>query len=786
MEEEFAVPAPATVEQSELVHTVGVFLEEVAYFLDDMKRDLWWLLVRAHQPGDTAHPLVRGDEELLPVLPAVEAAIGRLMKRAADHAEAHAQQVRAKIVIIPGVTTEERSVLSALSNLTFHCKGKIEVFPCMKEANNAAIWGAYHNCVAAAEPQWLLQTDSPGQKNAFAQCIIVVPVWVDPAKQEIKLLNVFCPEKKKRNWAFMGGDIVRGTDRNLFDSARREFHEEVGVFFGWTWEECFQTVLPTQWCDPAEVPNTLLYAALEKEGVRYQCRPHLFAQVTESFYENIRCYEDSNGVIRMPQPSVDFVRWDELHEGEDSEMLAQRVHLDGVAFLEHDEARWVSLEFDTGKLSAGDNRPLRRETAELFKQRPEKIWGYFAALLGVQAPGRQSALPQDYPEDGPLAIRMSGIDKSAQDSDIVDFFAEVQVTAVSVRQYDVPRHTARVDFADKEALEGALAMNGRALLRRKVKVELWCEGDGAVVDAAPGAKPMKEYDGELPEEGPWHARCRGLDRSVTRSDLGYFFWDRNCAVADVLFPIKAERHAGLVEFADVDSLRRALSLNNAFFRGRALGIELSSEKEMKAEAAAAARATGGGGAGGGFGGGGGGRDRDRDARKGERSGKGGGKSGGYDREPPSRAEFGSSAGAGTKSSGFGGGSSREPPSRAEFGGERPKLNIKPRSSADAPGAPSGGGGRSDPFGAAGAGGGRSGGSDPFGAAGAGGGRSSGRTDPFGAAGGAGGRSDPFGGAGGGRGDRDRGGGRPDPFGGARPRDDNRRHARADDDDNWRR
>lgn len=621
--------------------TLGVFLEEIAYFLDDMERDLWWLLRAAHQPVASAPAVVRGDEELQPPEdPATEAAIERMRARAEQHAEQHANQVRAKIVIVPAVTPEERVVLHALRKLKFHCKGRVEVFQCMKEANNSAIWLAYFNCVASMEPHWMVRTDGPGQKLLFAQWAAVVPVYVDRAKQEIKLFNIWCHGKKK-HWAFPSGDIIRGCDRSIYDTARREFEEEVGAFFGRAWSECFVTELPTDPSAELSDPAVCLYVQLEKDGHRYPTRPHFFVQVTEDFYETARAYEDASGVIHLPSPAGEFVRWDE-------KASAPRVHLEGVRFLEHDEATWVKLDFATGKLTADDGRQLRKENAELFRQQPEKLWQYFAELVGLDSLQRASQLPSNFPENGPFSVRMSGIDKTATDEDITLYFEENSVTVKSVEQFDVPRHTARIDFEDKASLEQALQLSGRNLLRRKVKVELWADTEtavGVVAPGAPGARPLKPYEGPLPEEGPWKVHIRGLDKSVTRDDLGYFFWDRECQVKDVDYPMRNERHAGVVEFKDVESLRAALGLNRAVFKGREVSIELPSGKEER------------GGAGGGSKsgrGGGGGRGRGRSG------GGGGGGDRGDGPERTHRAE-------------------REPPSRAEFGSERPKLVLKPRS-----------------------------------------------------------------------------------------------------------
>jgi len=732
-------------QSTEMTHTIGVYLEEVVYFLEDMKKDLWWLLQFAHQPsGET---FARGDEELGPIDSAVQAIIDRVKLRAEQHHESHGNQVRAKIMIVPGVSNEERVVMSAVKKLRFHCGGSIEVFLCMKEANNGAIFAAYQNFVAGNQPQWLVKSDSPGAKKAFAGCVVLVPVFINKAKEEIKLLNVWCPEKKKKHWAFMGGDVKRGVDRHLFDAANREFKEEVGIFFNRSWSECFQAELPDVWTeDEQPCEGCMVYTYLEKDGVRYPCRPHVFMTVTEDFYEVTRAYEDDRGVIQMSRSIQqaglkEFVRWDALKrkdedggdDGAGDNNIAQKVHTEGVPFLEHDEARWVNLEFQTGKFSADDSRPLRKESADLFKQRPEALWQYFADLLGVDPPAKESCLPADFGEDQPMAVRLSGIDKTATDQDIIDFFDEVQVTVTNVRQFEVPKHTARADVEDKEQLERALAMNGRTLLRRKVKVELFREGGES--GALDKGTPMQEYTGPLPEEGPWMARIRHLDRSVTKDDLGYFFWDRDCQVSDVHFPLRGERHAGLIEYKDLDSLRKAMGLNNATFKGREITIEIASKGDIKKDEMAASASKGGGG------GGKGGDRGDRGAGGGFRDnfgggkGKGGGgKGGGFgrDRDRDDGGGFGRDR---DRDDGGGFGRDRDAPSRADFGSERPRLQLKPRSAPDAQ---------------------QGGGEDRGEAAGYNG--SSGRADPFGGA------------------RQGGGGGVPDRF----------KNTRADEDNNWRR
>lgn len=609
--------------------TVGLFLEEIAFFMEDMEKDLWWLLRMAHQP-DGIGPYICGDEQVQQVDAAVEAAIQRLKERADKHAEDHVAQVRAKIVIIPAVDKVEREILNALRNLKFHCKGQIQVFPCIKEANNAAIWQAYFNCVSGMEPQWLMKSDGVGAKSVFARCAAIIPVYIDRNKKEIKIFSVWCPEKKKRHWAFLEGDILRGADRHIYDTCRRIFNSQVGHLFGKQWSGCFLSELPEIAGTELKEPSICTYVKLEQDGHRYPCRPHFFLQVTEDFYETTRCYEDASGVIKLPQPEGDFVKWDDLAS-------ARRVHLDGTFFMEHDEARWVIMEYETGKLMADDTRQLRKENGDLLRSQPEKLWKWLAERTGLAMVQRSSGLPEDFPEDGPFSVRMSGIDKTATDEDIEKYFEERDVKVKSVEQFDVPRHTARIDFHDKASLEVAIQLSGHNLLRRKVKVELWTDNDMGT-STVMGAKPLKPYVGPLPDEPPFKVIVKGLDKSVNQRDLGYFFWDRDCECKEVVYPLKNERHAGTVEFNDKESLRKALGLNSAVFKGREVTISMFNAKEDN-RPAPAPRSSGPGG-------GGGGKSR------GKGDDRGAGRSFRDDRGPPSRAEFGS---------------------------ERPRLELKPRS-----------------------------------------------------------------------------------------------------------
>jgi len=335
---------------------------------------------------------------------------------------------------------------------------------------------------------------------------------------------------------------------------------------------------------------------------------------------------------------------------------------------------------------------------DLMKPQPERVWQWLASLLGCEAPERAPMLPADFDSAAPLAVRMSGIDKQATDEDIKEFFESGGIIRTTVvKQFENPKHTARVEFEDLKMLELALGLSGHTLQRRKVKVEIWTEGDSRG-NPEEGVRPLQEYTGELPEEGPFKIMVSGLDRTVDKDALGYFFWDRACTVKDVEFPLKQHRHAGFLELADQESLKKAMGLNGGAFRGREITVELYHPSMATAPSSGGAS--------------GGRRDGDRDRRD-----KGGGKGGGK----------------GKRDGGFS--IDRDPPSRSEFGSERPRLNLKPRTERTEQGEDGGGppprsgfGGRFDDD--------RGGGYENRDTE-----QRSSRSDPFGGA-----RSDPFGGA----------------------------------------
>merc|ERR1719238_2376208 len=147
----------------------------------------------------------------------------------------------------------------------------------------------------------MLKMDTgPSTKRLFGQGVVIIPILADKRKGEIKLFNVYCPEKKKRHWAFPAGDILRGVDTSLGATAKRIFLDEVGCCFDRTWEECFMEALPASM--DMETAHVCNFVALEKDGFRYPARPHIFVQVTEDFYEATRAYEDASGIIKLPMP----------------------------------------------------------------------------------------------------------------------------------------------------------------------------------------------------------------------------------------------------------------------------------------------------------------------------------------------------------------------------------------------------------------------------------------------------------------------------------------------------
>jgi len=544
---------------------VGVVLEEIAYFMDDMVKDLWWLLRAAH----TIKGLIRGDEDLPPTPSDLEEMILRMTERTEAHLETHQTQTRSKIVIIPMITEEEKAILAPLEELSFNCKGRIILLDVENsETNHRGLWGSFHGMMGKRLPHFMLRVNPPegGEgREYFAQCVGVVPVHVSETKDggsKIQLFGVYCSEKKKRHWAFVGGDTKPGhADKSVLDAAKRSWAENIGIFFGKTWEESFQN-------DP------VIYVNYEKEGVKYPIRPYVFMQVTDEFFDATKRL----GGFKLPTiPNV--VRYDDTDEE-----IKRGLHTEGYPYQAFDEAGWLDLCVETGKLTAPDERNIRKENADVLKTMPDLLWrGMFAPLLGKTEEDLLDWLGKDLPREPPFAVHVSGIDKTANDDDLKDFFenAGPHCEVKRVEQMEQPKHTAYVELADVTSLRAALRRDNDALKRRKVKVELWL---GFMSSPSPEEvlKPkLQAYEGPLPDVPPFKVKVGNLDRSVAEDDVGYFFWDRACVPKSVKMGKPLPKHVAEIEFDELDSLRTALGLKGAIFKGREIHIELWEEKKTR-------------------------------------------------------------------------------------------------------------------------------------------------------------------------------------------------------------
>jgi len=544
---------------------MGVVLEEIAYFMDDMGKDLWWLLRAAH----TIKGLIRGDEDLPPTPSDIEEVIQRMAERAEAHLETHQTQTRSKIVLIPMITEDEKVILAPLEDLSFHCKGRIILLDVANsETNHRGLWGSFHGMMGKRLPQFMLRVNPPeGGEGAeyFAQCVGVVPIHVSETKDgegKIQLFGVYCSEKKKRHWAFVGGDTKPGhADKSVLDAARRSWTENVGIFFGKTWEESFKG-------DP------VTYVNYEKEGVKYPIRPYVFMEVTDEFFEVTKRL----GGFKLPTIQ-NVIRFDDTDEE-----IKRSLHTEGYPYQAFDEAGWLDLCFDSGKITAADERNIRKENADVLRTMPDLLWrGMFGPLLGKTEADLLDLLGRDLPREPPYAVHVSGIDKTAGDDDLKDFFenAGPHCEVVRVEQMEQPKHTAYVELADVTSLRAALRRDNDALKRRKVKVELWLGFMQGPTDMEPAKPKLVAYEGPLPDQPPFKVKIANLDRSVVDDDIGYFFWDRACVPKSVKMGKPLPKHTAEVEFEEQDSLRTALGLNGAIFKGRDIQVELWEEKKTR-------------------------------------------------------------------------------------------------------------------------------------------------------------------------------------------------------------
>lgn len=75
-----------------------------------------------------------------------------------------------------------------------------------------------------------METDGPYGK-VLAVCVVVA-AYIDKANTDVDVINLWRVDMQTCFWAFLGGDILRGTDRNLYHAAQLEFHEKEGICFG--------------------------------------------------------------------------------------------------------------------------------------------------------------------------------------------------------------------------------------------------------------------------------------------------------------------------------------------------------------------------------------------------------------------------------------------------------------------------------------------------------------------------------------------------------------------------
>ncbi|CAD7932841.1 unnamed protein product [Amoebophrya sp. A120] len=612
---------------------IAVSLEEIAFFMEDMERTVWWLIKagkvkqqelknleeskkKATTPSDLSSLaaqlqaktfstqadspdsiLLKGSEEL----PKDEelaktcdwwSVMESIEKNVLTHIETHEHQLRSKMFIVVQPTREQKELLDVLTLLRFNCGGRIIIFDIPNhEMNHKALWHCLHENLINQVPCFGVQADlvegGLTQEKYFMQCLSIVPYIKIPAGQQgnshdkIKLYSVFFPDKKRKHWSFVSGEVKAGGQHtNIAMAAHEIWSETVGVFYQWTWNRCFTKTKP------------FLYANHERDGTKYPIRPYLFVEATPEFYE-YTCHELKEAI---PNPlestvTVNYVRYDEPKE--DTRMI----HTQGHYFKNHDDGAWLDLDWDSGRLSSrkmGEKSHIRRDVELLFKQQPRKLWSsLFGPLLEKSEAECNAVLGKDLPTDPPFVVQMQGIDKAATDEDILEFYQDgaPHCQILSVTQMQEPRHSARVEFVDQPSLRVALRKHNEYLKRRKVKIELWHDGMGSglpvakqssVTGGSSGGKdavvPMKgrsqvEYSGPLPKSPPYKCVCRNLDRTVTDNDLGYFFWDRECE-PKVISMEACGKHTGIVEFGTVELLKSALKWNGVVFKGREISVSL--------------------------------------------------------------------------------------------------------------------------------------------------------------------------------------------------------------------
>ncbi|RUS89751.1 hypothetical protein EGW08_002454 [Elysia chlorotica] len=208
---------------------------------------------------------------------------------------------------------------------------------------------------------------------------------------------------------------------------------------------------------------------------------------------------------------------------------------------------------------------------------------------------------------------------------------------------------------------------------------------------------------EIPTEPPYIIYIGNLPFGIVQGDLETIFKDLNVKSVRLVHDRESGRFKGFcyVEFDDVDSLKEALSFDNALFEERNIKVAVASGKKDRNQGGRGGRGGGGGGRGGwqdrggdrgGFTDRGPPRRDDRDGYRGGGSrGGGGGSFGGFN-------DRGGGGGGYSRDREYGGGGA-PPPRRRDGGSEefreaspdslaqRPRLNLKPRTVKAPPNAP---------------------------------------------------------------------------------------------------
>mmetsp|Transcript_64374 Transcript_64374/g.172331 ORF Transcript_64374/g.172331 Transcript_64374/m.172331 type:complete len:706 (+) Transcript_64374:103-2220(+) len=471
---------------------VGVSWEGLGYFCDDMKRDIWFLLRYASTLEEAT--IVTGLEPEncgSAVWPLVEEMRDRAMSmRSTD------------IVVIPHPSPEERELLDKLQLLRFYCNARIIVFPCSDTDEHKTVWECLVKYVSSLWPQWALPVDDPrggvSDRRVVPREVFIVGVQIE-SEESVLLHAVWCTEKRKHAWQFVGGEVRFGHDETVYDAARRVWAEKVGcVYGGLGWDDVFEV--------PAEKGILVHISDEDSSSLRHPSRPFLFVKVKQEF---VAARTVGRRHIRMTMPEHgQFVK----HNNTEA---VRQVHSEGWTFIEHEEGSWLELDVTNGRMSSVDDRPIRKEHTELMRAKPDTLWQWLEGF-GVKVV-MGAAIPE-----GKQMLVVRNIDKAVSDEVLTEFFAERGVVVTSVFQLAVPKHCAKVEVEDPESMKKALRCNGMKCGRRNITVEILDSESvplervrGSDVQPAVAAEPV--YSGLPPNvaaiaaEGPWFITVAGFD-----------------------------------------------------------------------------------------------------------------------------------------------------------------------------------------------------------------------------------------------------------------------------------